>query len=227
MLEGLFALLEAYLLKSTIIMLLASFVWGFLSIMLSPCHLSGIPIAILSSQKVSPRPKLVPGLFAVGIVLSLLIAAIFTFTLGQSLLKFSISSTWVLAVVLLLSGLIMLDLIPLNFSIAQPKLKSGFIIQPISLGLFFGLLVGPCTLAFAMPIIVASGITSGSSTASGLFLFSSFATGHVIATIIFGTSLQRTSDWLRKKKSIKVLKLATGLILITSGLFYLYTAIAK
>jgi cytochrome c-type biogenesis protein len=148
MLEGLFALLEAYLLKSTIIMLLASFVWGFLSIMLSPCHLSGIPIAILSSQKISPRPNLVPGLFAVGIVLSLLIAAILTFTLGQSLLMFSISSSWVLTVVLLLSGLIMLDLIPLNFSIAQPKLKSGFILQPISLGLFFGLLVGPLYISF-------------------------------------------------------------------------------
>ena len=227
MLEDLFTLLEVYLLKSTNLMLLASFVWGLLSIMLSPCHLSGIPIAILSSQKNSPRPKLVPGLFAVGTVLSLLVAAILTFSLGQSLLKFSISSSWVLAFVLIFSGLIMLDLIPLDFSFSQPKLKSGFILQPISLGLFFGLLVGPCTLAFAMPIIVASGITSGSSTSSGLFLFTTFAAGHVIATVIFGTSLQRTSDWLNKKKSIKVLKLATGLLLIISGLFYLYSAIAK
>jgi cytochrome c-type biogenesis protein len=195
--------------------------------MLSPCHLSGIPIAILSSQKTSHRPEVVPGLFAIGIVLSLLGMAVLTFGLGQSLLQYSISSSWVLAFVLLLSGLVMLDLIPLNFSIPQPKLKSGFILQPISMGLFFGLLVGPCTLAFAMPIIVASGIASGSSSATGLFLFSTFATGHVLATIIFGTSLQRTSDWLGKKKSITILKLATGVLLIISGLYYLYSAISK
>jgi cytochrome c-type biogenesis protein len=227
MLESLFTLLEAFLLKSTSLMFLASFVWGLLSIMLSPCHLSGIPIAILSSQKTSHRPEVVPGLFAIGIVLSLLGMAVLTFGLGQSLLQYSISSSWVLAFVLLLSGLVMLDLIPLNFSIPQPKLKSGFILQPISMGLFFGLLVGPCTLAFAMPIIVASGIASGSSSATGLFLFSTFATGHVLATIIFGTSLQRTSDWLGKKKSITILKLATGVLLIISGLYYLYSAISK
>lgn len=227
MLENLFSLLESVLTKSLAVTVLASFTWGILSILLSPCHLSGIPVAILTTQKTAPRPSLVPGLFSFGIVLSLIVIAGVTFGIGQSLLKFSVSSSWVLAVVLLFSGIVMLDLVPLNFSFSQPSSGSTRSLRPVVVGLFFGLLVGPCTLAFAMPIVVASGLTAGRSTLAGLALFASFSLGHVLATMVFGTSLSRTSNWLKKQKSISTMKTAVGVALILGGLYYLYSALAK
>lgn len=224
MLTDLFTHLEWFLSQNTGVVLAASFGWGIGSILLSPCHLSGIPVAILALQRNSKSTALVPILFGFGTILSLVFIGIATFLLGLAVVAFSIPSNWVLAAVFLISGLLMLDIFALDFVPNYIRPNSSRPGIPIMVGLFFGFFVGPCTLAFAMPIISASGIAVGKTGAAGLLILFFFAAGHLIATFLLGTSMQRTTAWLTRLKALHRFKAGIGYCLVALGIISIYFA---
>jgi cytochrome c-type biogenesis protein len=68
------------------LMVLASFGWGILSTLLSPCHLSSIPLVVgyISSQGILSRGRsvLISFVFAVGILLTIALIGIVTASMG-------------------------------------------------------------------------------------------------------------------------------------------------
>jgi cytochrome c-type biogenesis protein len=85
--ETLFTTLTEALYGSFALALLASFVWGVLSILLSPCHLSSIPLIIgfltAKGEKETSRGFLLAFTFAVGILFTIVIIGIITAALGR------------------------------------------------------------------------------------------------------------------------------------------------
>jgi cytochrome c-type biogenesis protein len=89
MLENIFDTLYTALYGNPAIALLASFLWGIASVLLSPCHLSSIPlvIAVLIGKrtltlKQTFRLSLV---FSIGVLVSIAIIGIITALLGRML----------------------------------------------------------------------------------------------------------------------------------------------
>ena len=96
----------------------ASFVWGVLSIVLSPCHLASIPLIIgfISGQggEVTTRRALVlSGLFAVGILLTIGVIGAVTAAAGRMLGDVGAAGNYIVAVIFLAVGLHLLGVIPM------------------------------------------------------------------------------------------------------------------
>jgi cytochrome c-type biogenesis protein len=107
-------------LKTTpIIAFLAAFIWGILSILLSPCHLSSIPLIvgfINGKGKVSTRRAFwLSLLFAVGILITIGLIGVVTGLLGRMLGDIGRFGNYLVAGIFFLVGLYLLDIIPLNF----------------------------------------------------------------------------------------------------------------
>ncbi|MBN2594197.1 MAG: hypothetical protein JXA81_11880 [Sedimentisphaerales bacterium] len=85
--EKLFTMLTHAVEGTAAISLAAAFVWGILSILLSPCHLSSIPLIIgfIGQQgNMSPRQAFITSsLFAVGILITIGLIGAVTAALGR------------------------------------------------------------------------------------------------------------------------------------------------
>lgn len=86
-LDGLFGKLTKAVEGSAWIALVASFVWGILSILLSPCHLASIPLIVGFIEKQGKttvtRAFGISSLFSVGILLTIALIGIVTAALGR------------------------------------------------------------------------------------------------------------------------------------------------
>ena len=136
----------------------ASFVWGVLSILLSPCHLSSIPLIV---GFVGEQPNLntrrafaISTAFAVGILITIAAIGAITAALGRMMGDLGSTVNYLVAVIFFLVGLHLLGVIPLPWSGPGPRgtrqrgLLAGFI-----LGLIFGVALGPCTFAYMAPVL--------------------------------------------------------------------------
>lgn len=89
MFEDIFTALSTALYENYWIVLLASLGWGVLSILLSPCHLSSIPLVVgfISSQgKISiGRTFNISLIFSVGILVTIALIGIIIASLGRLL----------------------------------------------------------------------------------------------------------------------------------------------
>ncbi len=87
MFEDLFTALYEAMTSAVWIALLASFVWGILSILLSPCHLSSIPLVVgfISTQgKISVKRTFnISLIFSIGILITIALIGIITASLGR------------------------------------------------------------------------------------------------------------------------------------------------
>lgn len=198
-----------------------AFVWGLLSILLSPCHLSGIPLTILGLQNKSSNPKQVIWKFSLGIFLSIFIFIGFVLTFKGLILLLAIPSDLIMFVVLFSSGLLLLELLHLNsISISNVNVPDQFLV--VGTGVVFGLLIGPCTIAFAMPVLTASGLMDEVLSFASLSILLSFSLGHLVATIGIGTSVSRASKWISKSLLIEKTKMLLGIVLILVSFYFLY-----
>ena len=102
------------------IALLASFTWGILSILLSPCHLASLPLIVgfINGQgNISLRRAVgIATLFAVGILITIGVIGAITATAGHMLGDVGPWGNYGVAVVFFLIGLVLLEVIPMPFS---------------------------------------------------------------------------------------------------------------
>jgi cytochrome c-type biogenesis protein len=141
--------------------LVASLTWGILSVLLSPCHLAGIPLIVgyISGEKelTTRRAFLLSLLFATGILVTIGLVGFITALLGRMMGDLGVLSQWIVAGVFVLVGLILMEVIPNPFkSPAQTSIKSRGLWAALMLGLVFGLALGPCTFAFMAPVLILS-----------------------------------------------------------------------
>ena len=171
----------------SLILILAAFLWGIASIVLSPCHLTSIPLAVtlLSKQNIGTKPVILTTVFALAVLISIVILGFVTGLLGMMLGNLGITGEVILILCLIYFGLASFDVLPIPGASGVSKTKKG-IPGAFITGLIFGTALGPCTFAFIAPIL---GIIISSFAEKPVFSVSvvlSFSIGHSILIVLTG-----------------------------------------
>ncbi|MBN1125040.1 MAG: hypothetical protein JXA82_08530 [Sedimentisphaerales bacterium] len=214
--------------EQSVVAALAALAWGVFSVLLSPCHLAGIPLVIgyMSTQGrlTVRRAFLLSSVFSFGILLTIAVVGLITHLLGRLLGDMGPWANYFVSTVLVLFGLVLLDVIKLPWITAgRIRMKQRGILGAFLLGLVFGIAVGPCTFAFMAPVL--SVVVLGS--VSGLILLLLYGIGHCSVIVIAGVSadrVQRYLNWNEKSHAVLRFRKACGVIIILSGLYMLYKA---
>ncbi len=214
-----------------LIAVVASFIWGILSIVLSPCHLTSIPLIIgyLSNQRELSTKKAfhLSIIFSVGILISIAVIGGITAAAGRILGDVGKIGNYVVATVFLIFGLNLLGILPLNFpglSTLKSQRKGYFSV--LSLGLVFGLALGPCTFAFMAPMLGIVFNLTAKNLLYGLVLLSAFAVGHCTVIITAGTStrlVQQITKWDEQSKGITIIRKICGILVLLGGIYLVYS----
>lgn len=236
MINDIFTFLNHSLSGSYVIAISASFGWGILSILLSPCHLSSIPLIIgfiNSKGSVSVKRTFSMSLFfSFGILVSISLIGVITASLGMMMGNIGSGGNYFVAVIFFLVGLYLLNIIKLPDWASSPgkKIKpsdSIGIMQALTIGLLFGIGLGPCTFAFMAPVL---GIVFGIASTNMLYaviLLLAFAAGHCSVIVLAGTlttKVQKYLNWTEDSKAISYIKKICGLLVISAGVYFIYTA---
>ncbi|MCC6679442.1 MAG: cytochrome C biogenesis protein [Phycisphaeraceae bacterium] len=232
MIQSLFESLNAALSASTGMAMLASFVWGVLSILLSPCHLASIPLIvgfIHGQGRISPlRAFVLAGLFALGILLTIAAIGVMTTAAGRMAGDVGPWACYGVAVIFFIVGLHLMDVVPLPLpGPATVAMQRRGLLAALMLGLIFGIALGPCTFAYMAPVLGVT-FTLGSSRpvlAAALLLL--YGIGHCAVIVAAGSAsgcVQRYLDWNQRKGAIIWVRRACGALVIVGGWWMIYTA---
>jgi cytochrome c-type biogenesis protein len=212
------------------LVLLSSFGWGVLSILLSPCHLSSIPLVVgfISSQgKISAKRTFAISLvFAVGILLTIALIGIMTASMGRLMGDVGKIGNYFVASIFFVVGLYLLDIIKFDWNTAGLRrttlqgLPAAFI-----LGLLFGIALGPCTFAYMAPVLGVVFQTAQTDYLFSMLLLLSFGLGHCAIIVGAGTltnKVQRYLNWSDQSIAIRWVRKICGVLVILGGIYLLY-----
>jgi len=210
--------------------LAASFGWGILSILLSPCHLSSIPLIIgyisTRSGRDTQKSFLVALVFSVGILVTIAAIGIITASLGRLLGDVGVFGNYFVAAVFFAVGLYLMDLIRLPWSgLNLQRNKKGGLSGAFILGLIFGIGLGPCTFAFMAPVLGVVFQTSQTNLIKGILMLTAFGIGHCAVITVAGslTSLvQKYLNWTEESKMSTYIKRSAGFLVILGGIYFIY-----
>jgi len=230
--EKLFTTLTHAVEGTAAIALAAAFIWGILSILLSPCHLSSIPLIVgfIGRQgKMSARRAFITStLFAVGILITIGAIGAVTAALGRMMGNVGQYGNYFVAVIFFVVGLHLLDVIPMPFSgPGNVGMKRKGMLAAFILGLVFGIALGPCSFAFMAPILSLTFKVASTNLAYGIALLLAFGVGHCSVIVLAGTCteiVQRYMNWNEKSKGAIILKKICGVLVLLGGLYLIFTA---
>jgi cytochrome c-type biogenesis protein len=212
----------------------AALAWGVLSVALSPCHLSSVPLVVAymsggSELPTGRRALVLSSAFATGILASIAVIGAITAAAGRMLGDVGRTGTWVLAAVLVAVGLNLLGVLPLpSFGRAPGVTRRRGVPGALLLGLVFGAALGPCTFAFMAPLLGIVLHSGASDAALGAVLVGLFGLGHAGAIAFAGASFQSVQRWLSWKggaRAVAILRAGAGLAVLGGGLYFVYTAL--
>ncbi len=215
-----------------LIAIIASFVWGVLSILLSPCHLASIPLIVgfIDGQgRVSTRRAFVIStLFATGILITIAVIGAITAAAGRMMGDVGRYGNYLVAVIFFLVGLHLLEVIPMPWSgPGQVGMKRKGILAAFILGLLFGIALGPCTFAYMAPMLGVTFKLAAASLAYGMLLLVLYGVGHCSVIVLAGTStsvVQQYMNWNERSKGAVILKKICGVLVLLGGVYLIYTA---
>lgn len=196
------------------------FLWGMVSVLLSPCHMASIPliVAYVGGQQKILNPKqagIYSVVFTTGLFITIALIGIICAFLGRML--GDVGNYWQILVggFLIWIALGMLGIekcsIPGNV-LARLNVRGLF--GAFILGLAYGFLSGSCTFGFIAPILAI--ITIQQKVAMGVLLILVFAMGHCFPIVVAGSSAaavrkliensawQKTGSWFRKGAGVLI-----------------------
>lgn len=227
--EQLFVFLSESIYGTPAMALGAAVLWGVLSILLSPCHLTSIPLIVgfigSQEQMTSRRAFWTSTLFSLGILTTIGIIGIITAGLGRMAGDIGGFGNYLVAGLFFLVGLALLDVLPMPFSAPSLKAKRKGLLAALGLGLIFGLALGPCTFAFMAPVLGISFQVGGSAPLYAASLLLAYGLGHCSVIVIAGTSaewVQRYLNWNSSSKRLRILKGICGVLVIAGGFYLLF-----
>ncbi|MBN2163569.1 MAG: hypothetical protein JXR25_16445 [Pontiellaceae bacterium] len=230
--EQLFASLSHAVSGNPFVAFGAAFVWGVLSILLSPCHLASIPLIVgfIDGQgRMSPaRAGLVSFLFSFGILVTIAAIGAVTAEAGRMMGDIGRYGNYLVAVIFFVVGLGLLGVIPLRWN--KPEHageKRKGLLAAFMLGLIFGIALGPCSFAFMAPLLgLAFKLGAGQPLyAASLLLM--YGIGHCAVIMLAGTSsgiVQRYLNWNEQSKGSRIMKRVCGILVLLGGLYLIYAA---
>lgn len=227
--ETLFTWLTELVQSSLYVALLGAFLWGIMSILLSPCHLTSIPLVVgyISHQGVkSYRKAFQTALaFSFGILVTIALIGLITALLGRMMGDIGQWGNYFVAAVFLVVGLYLLEIIRFNIpGIGQLKYKKKGVWAALVLGLIFGVALGPCTFAFMAPVLAITLFSPSSSLIKDISLLGMYGVGHCIVIVLAGTFtevVRKYLNWNERSKGTLIIKKICGVLVIIGGIYLL------
>ena len=210
----------------------AALIWGILSILLSPCHLASIPLIVgfidKQGQMATRRALLISALFAGGILITIAAIGAVTAAAGRMMGDVGAWGNWFVAVIFFLVGLHLLDVIPMPFGgIGQVGMKRKGALAALTLGLVFGIALGPCTFAYMAPMLGVTFKLGAAPLLYGIVLLRAYGVGHCCVIVAAGTStslVQRYLNCSQQSKGAIVVRKICGVLVLVGGLYLIYSA---
>lgn len=210
----------------------ASFVWGVLSIVLSPCHLASIPLIVgfIDEQgRISTRRACwISTVFSVGILMTIALIGVVTAMAGRMMGHLGAWGNYLVAAIFFVVGLHLLEVIPMPFSgPGQVGFKRKGTLAALILGLVFGVALGPCTFAYMAPMLAVTFKLAATELWYGVLLLAMYGVGHCAVIVFAGTFtevIQRYLNWNEQSKGAARLKKICGLLVLIAGVYMLYIA---
>lgn len=171
---------------------LGCFLWGVVSVILSPCHMASIPLIV---SYVGGQDKLLEAksaalyavTFTLGLFITIALVGIICSLLGRML--GDVGSWWTILVGAILVW-VALDMLGVQACSMSGNLMSRLRVRGISgaflLGLTYGFLSGSCTFGFIAPILAI--ITIQQKIATGVLFILLFGIGHCVPIAVAGSS---------------------------------------
>lgn len=230
--QALFESLSHAVEGSALLALGAAFVWGILSIVLSPCHLASIPLIVgfidQQGRMSTRRAFLISSLFALGILITIAVIGLLTAAAGRMLGDVGRYGNYFVALIFFLVGLHLLDVIPMPWSgPGGVAMKRKGALAAFILGLVFGIALGPCTFAYMAPMLGVTFKLAATHLGFGVLLLLLYGVGHCTVIVAAGTftgAVQRYLNWNECSRGSLLLKRACGVLVIAGGLWMVYTA---
>jgi cytochrome c-type biogenesis protein len=223
MLVDLFTSLTAALTHSPEVAIGAAFVWGVLSVILSPCHIACIPLIVgfIDGQgNISTgRAFVLSLLFGLGILLTIGLIGLITALAGRMMGDIGGYGNYFVAIVFFAVGLNLLGILPLPYMEcgANPNYKRKGLLAAFILGLIFGVALGPCTFAYMATMLGVVFSMAGTKLALAVALLAAFAVGHCAVLVLAGTfteMVQHYLQWSENSKGAVILKKICGVLVI-------------
>jgi cytochrome c-type biogenesis protein len=210
----------------------AAFLWGVLSVLLSPCHLASIPLIVgfIDEQgRITPRRAFaISALFAGGILLTIAALGAVTAITGRMMGDVGRYGNYFVAVIFFVVGLHLLDVIPMPWSGPGPVgMKRRGLLAAFILGLVFGVALGPCTFAYMAPMLGVTFRLATANPAYGAALLALYGVGHCAVIVFAGTfagAVQRYLDWNEQSRGAVILRRVCGALVLVAGVYLVYTA---
>jgi cytochrome c-type biogenesis protein len=213
--------------------LLAAFIWGSLSVLLSPCHLASIPLVVgLVDEQHKPTRKTAffqSVLFSVGILVSIALIGLVTAMAGRILGDIGQYGGWLAAAIFFAMGLQLMGVLPRFWNKpARHITPNTGVAAALLTGLIFGIALGPCTFAFMAPILA---VAFKQSAAAPLFAWSLvllYGIGHCTVIVLAGMSagsIARYLNWNEQSKGAMRLRKTCGALVLLAGFYLIITAI--
>ncbi len=230
--EKLFTTLTHAVEGTPAIALSAAFVWGILSILLSPCHLASIPLIVgfIEEQgRISTkRTFIISTLLAVGILITIGAIGAITAAVGRIMGDVGKYGNYFVALVFFVVGLHFLGVIPMPWSgPGRVGMKRKGMLAAFILGLVFGIALGPCAFAFMAPMLGVTFKLAATNLFYGVLLLIVFGLGHCSVIVVAGTCtelVQRYMNWNEKSRGAVILKRICGVLVLIGGLYLIFIA---
>jgi cytochrome c-type biogenesis protein len=234
MISEIFSALSQALAGSFGLALLAALAWGVLSILLSPCHLSSIPLIIgyINTQgQISARRSFnLSTIFATGVLVTIALIGIITAAMGRLIGDVGMVGNLLVATIFILIGLYLLEVIRLDWNSVplhrSPALRG--LAGAVVLGLLFGIGLGPCTFAYMAPVLGTVFQLSQSSLIKANSLLLAFGLGHISVIMLAGSAggwVQRYLNWTESSKTMTMVKRVCGALVVLGGIYLIATTV--
>lgn len=192
MLDHFFLAVHDWMTGGLAVAAIGCFLWGMISVALSPCHMASIPLIVgyVGGQDHGVKARSAATyaiVFTVGLFLTIATVGIVCTLLGRML--GDVGSWWRILVgaILVWVALDMFGVEACSMSgRLMPRLKVRGIGGAFFLGLAYGVLSGSCTFGFIAPILAV--ITIQQKIATGILFIVLFGVGHSIPIAVAGSS---------------------------------------
>ena len=232
MVDSIFEYLSSALSGNAYTALFASFGWGIVSVLLSPCHLSSIPLIVgfINSQgEISVKRTFIVSLvFGIGILITIALIGVITAVAGRLMGDLGATGNYLVAAVFFVMGLYLMDIIKLPWEAAsiRPTKQKG-VIAALILGLLFGIGLGPCTFAYMAPVLGIVFQTAKTNIVYSVSLLFAFGIGHILVIVAGGMltkKVQQYLNWTEKSKASTYIKRFCGALVFLGGIYLIYNS---
>jgi cytochrome c-type biogenesis protein len=215
-----------------LVALIGSFVWGILSIILSPCHLTSIPLIVgyvgEQGQIAIRRAFWISVLFASGILVTIALVGLVTAVAGRMLGDLGAFGNYFVALIFFIIGLHLLGVISFSWSgLAGRRIKHRGLIGAIIIGLIFGFALGPCTFAYMAPMLGVVFRVAAKRLFLAIGLLFAYSIGHCSIIVLAGSLTETVAHylkWTERSKGVLIVKRICGILVILGGIYLIITS---